>query len=44
MPKKKSRSCSIEDGNVVLMSCNFENEGSAKPIETGIVSKAVIRV
>ena len=42
MPEKKSRSCSIEDGNLVLMSFNFENEGSAKAIETGIVSRAVI--
>ena len=44
MSKKESRSCSIEDGNLLLMSFAFENEGSAKAIETRIVSRAVIRI
>ena len=37
-------SCSIEDRNLDLMSYNFENEGSAKALETGIVSRAVDRL
>ena len=44
MPKKECRSCSIADRNLVLMSCNFENERSAKAVETGIVSRAVARL
>ena len=43
MPKKESRSCSIEDQNLVLISFNFKNEGSEKALETGIVSRAVER-
>ena len=41
MPKKESRSCSIEDRNIVLISFNFENEHSAKAVETEIVNRAV---
>ena len=44
MPKEESRSCSIEDRNLVLMSFNFENEGSVDALETGIVSRAVGRL
>ena len=42
--KKESCSCSIEDQNLVLMSFNFENKGSAEALETGIVSRAVGRL
>ena len=42
--QKESCSCSIEDQNLVLMSFNFENEGSAEALETGIVSSAVGRL
>ena len=44
MPKKESRSFSIEDENLVLMSFNFKNEGPSEAIETGIDSRAVIRL
>ena len=44
MPKIESCSCSIEDENLVLMSFNFENERSAKALETEIVSRALIRL
>ena len=36
---KKSRSCFIEERNLVLMSFDFENEQSSKAVETWIVSK-----
>ena len=44
MLEKESRSYSIEDGNLNLMSFNFENEGLAKALETEIVSRVVIRL
>ena len=44
MPKNETRSCSIENWNLVLISFNFENERSAKAVETEIVSRAVDRL